>query len=155
MARGTTRHPIALLVLVLASGALLGPAPLTAQEAPISLTPDDPSLEWLPCGDFIPPECQAAILRLGPEGRDSDVLFRIPANMDLPAHWHTSAERMILISGEFRIHYDGHPPLVMRAGSYAWGPPGQHHSARCADQGTCLLFVAFVDPPDGFPVDAP
>jgi hypothetical protein len=25
------------------------------------------------------------------------------------------------------------------------------HTARCANQGTCLLFVAFVEPPDGFP----
>jgi quercetin dioxygenase-like cupin family protein len=123
-----------------------------AQDAPLALTPNDPTLEWIPCGEFIPPECQAAILRLGPDGKDSDVLYRIPANMDLPAHWHSSPERMILISGEFHIDYDGHAPLVMRAGSYAWGPPRVPHSARCGNQGTCFLFVAFVDPPDGFPV---
>ena len=145
---------------LVAAGALavvvaLGAGPLVAQEAdpPISLTPDDPSLEWIPCADFIPDDCQAAILRLGPDGRNSDVLYRIPAGMSLPAHWHTSQERMILISGEFHIDYDGHPPLVMGAGSYAWGPPGVPHTARCADRGTCLVFVAFVDPPDGFPVE--
>jgi hypothetical protein len=152
---GTTRNTIAPIALLVAAAALITPAQGTAQDAPLSFTPDDPSLEWFPCGDFIPPECQAAILRLGPDGRDSDVLYRIPANMDLPAHWHTSAERMILISGEFHIHFQGQSPLVMRAGSYAWGPPRLPHAARCADQGTCLLFVAFVDPPDGFPVDGP
>jgi len=141
---------IALLAIIVAP-ALAGPA--EAQEAPLLLTPDAPSLEWFPCGDFIPEECQATILRLGPEGWNSDVLYRIPAGMDLPTHWHTSQERMILISGEFHVDYEGHEPIVMRAGSYAWGPPGVSHSARCANQGTCLLFVAFVDPPDGFPLE--
>jgi quercetin dioxygenase-like cupin family protein len=128
-------------------------APTEAQDSPISLTADDPSLEWFPCGDFIPEDCQATILRLGPDGSNSDVLYRIPANMPLPAHWHTSQERMILISGEFHIDYEGHLPLVMRAGSYAWGPPQVPHTARCGNQGTCLLFVAFVEPPDGFPAE--
>ena len=139
------------LVLVVA----LGAGPLAAQEAdaPISLTPDDPSLEWFPCADFFPEDCQAAILRLGPDGRNSDVLYRIPAGMSLQTHWHTSQERLILISGEFHVEFDDHPPLVMQAGSYGWVPPEIPHSARCADRGTCLLFVAFVDPPDGFPVD--
>jgi len=142
-------------LLVLAAVLAVATAPLEGQqpEAPVSVTPDDASLEWFPCGDFIPEECQAAMLRLGPDGRHSDVLYRIPAGMALPAHWHTSPERMILISGELHIDYEGHPPLVMTAGSYAWGPPQVPHSARCADRGTCLLFVAFVDPPDGFPAE--
>lgn len=146
-----TRFAGTALVCLFAALALAAPA--EAQEAPILLTPNDASLEWFPCGDFIPDDCQATILRLGPDGRNSDVLYRIPAGMDLPTHWHTSAERMILISGEFHIAYDGHAPIVMRAGNYAWGPPGVPHSARCANRGTCLLFVAFVDPPDGFPVE--
>jgi quercetin dioxygenase-like cupin family protein len=128
-------------------------APLGAQEAPLSFTPDDPSLEWAPCGDPFPAECHAAVLRLGPDGRNSDVLYRIGANTSLPAHWHTSQERMILIAGEFHVDFEGHPPLVMRAGSYAWGPPTVPHSARCGNQGTCYLFVAFVEPPDGFPAE--
>jgi len=148
-------RPISLagVILLAATGALVLTAPVGAQDAPISLTPDAAELEWGPCGDFLPPECEAAILRLGPDGRNSDVLYRIPANVALPAHWHTSPERMILISGEWHIDYEGHPPLVMRAGSYAWGPPGVPHTARCGNQGTCLLFVAFVDPPDGFPAN--
>lgn len=146
-----TPHTSLLAALVLLLGPAAGPA--LAQDAPLSLAPEDPSLEWGPCGDFIPAECQATILRLGPEGRNSDVLYRIPANMELPAHWHTSAERMILISGEFHVDYDGYDPLVMRSGSYAWGPPQVPHTARCGDQGTCLLFVAFEEPPDGFPVE--
>jgi mannose-6-phosphate isomerase-like protein (cupin superfamily) len=124
-----------------------------APEAPILLTPDDPSLEWAPCGDPFPQGCDFAVLRLGPDGWNSDVFYRIQANTALPAHWHTSQERMILISGEFHVDFDGHDPIVMRAGNYAWGPPGVPHTARCADRGTCLLFVAFVDPPDGFPVE--
>lgn len=153
MVRSTPPARFAGATLLAMFGIMALASPSEAQDAPLSLAPDDRSLEWFPCGDFIPDDCQATILRLGPDGRDSDVLYRIPANMPLPAHWHTSPERMILISGEFHIDYEGHPPLVMRAGSYAWGPPEVPHSARCADRGTCLLFVAFVDPPDGFPVE--
>jgi quercetin dioxygenase-like cupin family protein len=153
MIRSTPPVPFAGIALLGMIALMALAAPTEAQDAPISLTADDPSLEWFPCGDFIPEDCQATILRLGPDGRNSDVLYRIPANMPLPAHWHTSQERMILVSGEFHIDYEGHPPLVMRAGSYAWGPPQVPHTARCGNRGTCLLFVAFVEPPDGFPVE--
>ncbi len=154
-ASGGPARPMALVPVLALALALAHPDPLVGQGAdvPRSLDPDDPSLEWIPCADFIPEECQATILRLGPDGRDSDVLYRIPAGMLLPEHWHTSQERMVLLAGEFHIEYEGYPPLVMRAGSYAWGPPGVPHAARCADGGACLLFVAFVEPPDGFPAN--
>ena len=126
---------------------------LTASaSAPITWNPDDPELEWGPCPDFMPEGCGLAVLQGDPAANNADVLFRLPGNSVAPHHWHTSAERMVLVQGEMRIDFDGHDPVVLRVGTYAYGPAGLPHVAECLSEEPCLLFIAFEQPVDAIEV---
>jgi quercetin dioxygenase-like cupin family protein len=123
----------------------------SASDSVYAIDRDDPELEWMPCtdvADFFPEGCRATILQGDPQERYADVLMRIPANAKIPKHYHTSAERMVLIAGEFHIHPEGQDKVIMTQGSYAYGPAMAHHSARCMDAGDCYLFIAFEEPVD-------
>lgn len=119
-----------------------------AEQQAFIWTADDPALEWGGCPDYFPEGCAIAVLQGDPAGPNADVFFRLPPGAEVPLHWHTSAERMILVSGEFHVDYDDQDPVVMRAGTYAYGPAGLPHTARCAEGETCVLFIAFEEPVD-------
>lgn len=116
---------------------------------------DDPDLEWGSCPDFLPEGCRLAVLQGDPAGHNADVFFQLPANSEAPEHWHTSSERMVLVSGEFHIDFHGQDTVVMRPGTYAYGPAKLPHTARCKDAGPCTLFIAFEEPVDAIPGEPP
>lgn len=109
---------------------------------------DDDELEWLPCPEFMPDGCRLAVLQGNPEERNADIFFKLPGGTTAPHHWHTSAERMVLISGELHIDYDGQDPVVMKPGTYAYGPAELPHVASCVSDEPCILFIAFEEPVD-------
>ncbi len=123
--------------------------PLSAEQPAFTWTHDDPALEWLPCFPGFPPGCRFAVLQGNPEQPNADIFLRLEPSSEVPLHWHTSAERMVLIAGEFEVDYDGQDPVVLRPGTYAYGPARLPHSARCLDAGRCVLFIAFEEPADG------
>lgn len=145
-----TKPPIPVAAAVLIGCALAQPAP-AGTPPPMLINHDDPSLEWVGCPEFIPEGCRIAVLQGDPAGRNADIFFKLPPDFHVPHHWHTSAERMILVSGEFHVNYDGHPPVVMRPGSYAYGPAQLPHDAYCAPGDPCVLFIAFEEPVDAVP----
>jgi quercetin dioxygenase-like cupin family protein len=119
-----------------------------AREPAIARSVGDASLEWGPCPDFFPAGCQIAVLHGDPARPNADVFFRVPPRYDLPAHWHSSPERMVLVSGELHVAYDGQEPVVLRPGMYAYGPAKAVHRGRCASSEPCVLFIAFEGPVD-------
>ncbi len=127
---------------------LFAAVPASAQQSPLARIAGDPSLKWGGCPDFMPRGCGIAVLHGDPAKDNADVFFRVPANAEIPRHWHTSAERMVLVAGEMSISYDGHAPLTLKPGGYAYGPPKLPHSAVCGDAGPCVLFIAFESPVD-------
>lgn len=116
-------------------------------------TMNDKDLQWGPCPDFMPQGCEVAVLHGDPAKENVDILFKVPANTDIPNHAHTSAERMILISGELDVTYEGEKTKKMLKGTYAYGPAKKPHTARCADSGPCVLFIAFEQPLDAYVVE--
>lgn len=122
-------------------------------ETSISYTVEDQELQWGPCPDFLPEGCNIAVLHGDPSRPNVDIFFRVPANSKIAEHWHTSAERMILVSGELEVTYEGEEPRLLKKGSYAYGPAKKPHSAKCGDQGPCVLFIAFEEPLDAFAVE--
>lgn len=112
----------------------------------------DPQLKWGPCPDFIPKGCEIAVLHGDPSKPNSDVFFKVPGNFTIPQHWHTSAERMVLVSGELHVTYYGQPTAVLKPGMYAYGPPKVPHKATCAKGDPCVLFIAFEQPIDAHPL---
>jgi mannose-6-phosphate isomerase-like protein (cupin superfamily) len=140
-------------VSLLFSAFALAEAP--AQEPALAFSINDAQLNWGPCPDFIPEGCEIAVLHGDPGKNNSDIFFKVPANFTVPHHWHTSAERMVLVSGELEIVYDGQPPAVLKPGMYSYGPPKLPHKASCANGDPCVLFIAFEGPIDAVPTLTP
>lgn len=116
-------------------------------------TAQDTDLQWGPCPPFMPSGCEIAVLHGDPSKNNLDVFLKVDANSEIPNHWHNSAERMILISGELEVTYKGEKSQILKAGSYAYGPAKKPHTAKCGDAGPCVLFIAFEEPLDAFPKD--
>ena len=134
---------------VISSALLALASPLApAAEAPLAFAFTDAQLQWGPCPDFIPKGCEIAVLHGDPAQANADVFFKVPASFTIPAHWHTSAERMVLVSGELRVTYEGQPTMVLKAGMYAYGPARLAHRAVCGGGAPCVLFIAFEAPVD-------
>lgn len=131
--------------------------PLVAADAataatPLALALSDTGLQWGPCPEFAPKGCAIAVLHGNPAERNSDIFFRLPPGSEIAKHRHTSAERMVLVSGELDVAYDGKPVISMKRGMYAYGPAQLPHSARCVSSDPCVLFIAFEEPLDAIPV---
>jgi quercetin dioxygenase-like cupin family protein len=141
------------IVLLLVLASFVASAGADAGERAFVWRADDPKLEWGPCPDFMPEGCGLAVLQGDPAKPNADVFFRLPAGSTAPHHWHTSAERMVLVSGELHVDYDGQDPVVMRPGTYAYGPARLPHVASCRSEEACVLFIAFEEPVDAVPVE--
>lgn len=109
------------------------------------------NLDWMPCPDPLSFEgCHITVLHGDPGKENSDVLFRMQPGTVAPEHWHNSAERMVLISGEMHVTYKGEDTQVLKAGTYAYGPSKKPHVAECVGNEPCVLFIAFEKPVDSF-----
>jgi quercetin dioxygenase-like cupin family protein len=114
---------------------------------------NDPQLEWGACPDFFPTGCELAVLQGDPAENNSDIFFRVPPNSALPPHYHTSAERMTLVSGNLQLTFAGQEPKTIAPGNYIYGPAELPHEGFCADGDPCVLFIAFELPIDAIPVE--
>ena len=122
-----------------------------AQEQALTRSAQEAQLKWGPCPPFMPAGCGLAVLHGDPTKANADVFLRIPANAVIPEHWHTSAERMVLVTGELSVAYKGQAKVVLKPGMYAYGPAKLPHSATCAGSASCVLFIAFESPVDAVP----
>jgi quercetin dioxygenase-like cupin family protein len=142
LARGTV---VTLAAILLAGVALtFGQAP----EPAIHTHATDPKIAWGPCPEIMPAGCQIAQLHSNPSKPNADIFLKLPAKASFAKHVHSSAERMILLSGEMHVTFEGQTPAVVKAGSYMYGPALRPHSGACASAEPCLLFIAFEEPVD-------
>ena len=141
-------------LLLLSASTFLAHAETSSQEAALVWNADDAQLAWGPCPPFLPKGCGIAVLHGDPAKDNVDVFLKVPAKSELPLHFHTSAERMVLVSGELHVSYEGQKPAVMKTGSYAYGPAKRPHKGVCASAVPCILFIAFESPLDAVPVEA-
>lgn len=125
------------------------------QEQALTRTASDAQLTWGPCPPFLPKGCGIAVLHGDPAKDNVDVFLKVPAKSTLPLHWHTSAERMVLIAGELHVTYEGQETKVLKPGTYAYGPAKRSHQGSCASATPCVLFIAFESPLDAVPVQGP
>ena len=120
----------------------------SATEPALSRTATDAGLAWGPCPDVFPAGCQIAVLHGDPAQPNADIFFKVPGRYTIPHHWHSSAERMVLVSGELHVTYDGQATSVLKPGAYAYGPATAPHRAECRSEEPCVLFIAFEGPVD-------
>ena len=124
-----------------------------ASATPLAKAADDPSLQWGPCPEGLPEGCGIAVLNGDPAQPNADIFLRLPGGSAVPPHTHTSAERIVLVSGELAAKYKGAPEAVIRPGNYAYGPAQLPHRAECRSSEPCILFIAFQDPVDIVPYE--
>lgn len=122
-----------------------------AASSPITHTIHDKSLKWGPCPDFFPKGCEISVLQGSPETENTDVFFKVPGNYSIPAHTHTSAEHMTLISGKLEVQYKDTAKVILKPGSYAYGPAEHAHKAKCTSKDSCVLFISFDEAIDAKP----
>lgn len=137
--------------LLIAAGLLATGSAAPTRELPLAVAPDDPAVRWSPCPPIFAQGCELTVLHGDPGQPNADVFLRVPAGMALPAHTHSSAERMVLASGRMTVKYSGAEETTLTAGSYAYGPAGAPHRAACVSQEACVLFIAFEGPVDALP----
>lgn len=139
----------------LSTDLLSQPAPATpaAPEPALSLNASDAQLRWGPCPAFLPKGCAIAVLHGDPAKDNVDVFLKVPGKSALPLHWHSSAERMVLVAGELHITYDGQKQAVLKPETYAYGPAKPAHKGVCTSAAACVLFIAFESPLDAVPVE--
>ena len=139
---------------VVAVAAFVGAGALPqAPVAEVALTrsAQDAQLQWGPCPEFMPAGCGLAVLHGDPAKANADLFLKVPANAALPDHWHTSAERMVLVAGELHVSYKGQAKVVLKPGMYAYGPAKLPHNASCVGSAPCILFIAFESAVDAVP----
>jgi quercetin dioxygenase-like cupin family protein len=147
-----TRFTSTIILTSLALLAFAAEAP--AADVPLARTFNDADLQWGPCPAFIPAGCQVAVLQGDPAKPNADVFFKFPGGLAIPEHWHTSAEHMVLISGQITVTFKDSPAVALKPGMYAYGPAKLPHKAVCEKGDSCVLFIAFESPVDAFPTEA-
>jgi quercetin dioxygenase-like cupin family protein len=140
------------LLSVFAFALLFMMSALQANEPALAFKHDDKSLKWGPCPAFIGEGCQISVLHGDPAKNNLDIFFKVPSDFAIPHHWHTSAERMILVSGKLKVTYDNQESEMIETGMYAYGPSKRPHTAYCEKGKPCVLFIAFEEPLDAFEV---
>ncbi len=133
---------------------MLAIAQTPPQSVALARTFQDADLQWGPCPAFLPEGCAIAVLHGDPSQDNADIFFKVPAKSTVPRHWHTSAERMVLVSGELHVTYDGQDTVMLSPGTYAYGPAKLSHKAFCASEVPCVLAIAFESPVDAVASDA-
>jgi quercetin dioxygenase-like cupin family protein len=147
---GVSGIALAAALVAAGSGVFAGPG-----DPAVARAFDDKALAWGPCPEFMPKGCGIAVLHGDPAKPNADVFFRVPGKAVIPSHWHTSPERMVLVSGEMTVAYEGQPMATLRPGNYAYGPAKAPHAATCTSATPCVLFIAFEGPVDAVPSGAP
>ena len=139
---------IGTIVIALTVSTLIASQGGRLQEQALTRTAADPQLQWGPCPAFMPTGCTLTVLHGDPAKPNADVFLKLPANSEIADHWHTSAERMILVAGEMRVTYKGQATVTLTPGTYAYGPAKAPHTASCVGNAPCVLFIAFESPVD-------
>lgn len=143
---------VSICLVVLTAAAACGAGGEKSERA-LAFAVNDPALQWGPCPPIFPAGCEIAVLHGDPAQPNADVFLRVPGQYEIPAHSHSSAERMILATGELEVTYQGHPASTLTTGSYAYGPAKLPHKARCVSADACTLFIAFESAVDAEPFE--
>jgi len=122
-----------------------------AKEVSIVKAWESQDLKWGPAPAFMPQGTELTVLHGDPSKKNADAFFKVQPKATIPPHWHTSAERMILVSGELHVTYEGQEKTILKSGNYAYGPAKLSHDAYCASETPCVLFIAFEGPVDAHP----
>jgi len=94
-------HRLSVRLAPLALGLTLAAGPAFAQSH--VLVPAD-AIQWAPAPPALPAGAQIAVLEGDPSAKGPVTMrLQMPANYDIPAHWHSMAERVTVLSGALNV----------------------------------------------------
>lgn len=125
-----------------------GPAAPGDSEKPLAIAAAAADLQWGPCPAGMPAGCEIAVLHGDPAKPNADIFLKVPAGAAISPHWHSSAERIMLVAGTLAVKYQGSAEATLEPGTYAFGPARLPHKADCRSAEPCTLFIAFEGPVD-------
>jgi hypothetical protein len=119
-------------IALLAVGPAIAIAPALAQSAHIVIPVD--KVQWMPAPPVLPPGAQLAVLEGNPAEKGALTLrLKLPANYEIPAHWHSMTERLTVLSGSFHVgmgdKLDRRTSQMLAPGGYVTLPAKMHHFA--------------------------
>jgi quercetin dioxygenase-like cupin family protein len=117
---------------VLAFGVGLAAVPVIAQSGHV-LVPAD-QVRWAPAPPVLPAGAELAVLEGNPsEAGPVTMRLRLPAQYDIPAHWHSMAEHVTVLSGSFHVgmgdKLDRNESQTLAPGGFVSLPAKMHHFA--------------------------
>ena len=122
-----------IFIVALASGLnLLAAAPFAQTPAHILVPAND--VKWGPAPPILPAGAQLAVLEGNPAEKGPITMrLKLPANYNIPAHWHSMTERLTVLSGSFHAgmgdKLDRQKSQTLEPGGYVMLPANMHHFA--------------------------
>jgi quercetin dioxygenase-like cupin family protein len=100
------------------------------------LVPAD-KVQWGPAPPFLPAGAQIAVLQGNPSEKGAVTLrLRLPANYNIPAHWHSMDETVTVLSGAFHVgmgdKLDRQASQTLEPGGFVSLPATMRHFAWTA-----------------------
>ena len=125
-------HRLSVRLAPLALGLTLAAGPAGAAQSH-ALVPAD-AVQWAPAPPALPAGAEIAVLEGDPSAKGPVTLrLRFPANYDVPAHWHSMAERVTVLTGALNVgmgdRIDRQASQKLAPGGFASLPAMMRHFA--------------------------
>jgi anti-sigma factor ChrR (cupin superfamily) len=145
---------VAVAVLAQGSGEAKGKkAPKAGTSAPKFMPAGD--LKWMDLDPTGAPGVKIADLWGDHTKGAYGAFIKFPAGFSAPLHTHTSAMKIVIVSGTFIAGPEGKPEVRLGAGSYFSQPGGNYrHTTACDKASECLFFAESTGKFDLKPVEA-
>ena len=101
------------------------------------ISPYDPTLEWAPCNEDAPDDCQVIMFADKGEGPRAGFV-RTVAGFTFPPHWLPTDSVWVDLKSRFTRFVDGEPFDTIPPQTFVHVPAGEIRSGRCEDG--CLMY---------------
>lgn len=131
----SSKRSIAIQLAAFVFACTLTVVPALAQSAHI-LVPAD-KVQWSPAPPVLPPGAEISVLEGNPAMAGPVTLrLKLPANYNIPPHWHSMTERVTVLSGALHVgmadKLDRKASTSLEAGGFVSLPAKMHHFAWTA-----------------------
>lgn len=86
------------------------------------------------------PTCTLGTVESGDPTKGPSIIFsKMEAGCSIPWHWHTTTERVMMVSGVARVDMKDGKPVTLQAGGFAMLPSHHVHQFTCEQ--SCQMYV--------------
>jgi quercetin dioxygenase-like cupin family protein len=90
------------------------------------------------------PKCLTSATENGdPDSGPSTIIIKSSPKCEVPWHYHTAEEQLIVAQGNVRTEMEGMPAATLKTGGFAMMRSQVKHRFSCESKTECILFVTF------------